>query len=280
MRIGIIGLGHIGLPLASFLHDQQHEVFSWTRKKRLVNWSNSNNLNSLDLTDLDVLIIASGAARPGSGDISLEMSSTLDLLNRRIHSPSEKVIYVSSGAVYGECSIPAAESDQPNPSTDYGRVKLAAEQRFEQVYGDKFISLRVGNLIDSSNPYGILQNLSKAVREKAINLYGLPTDCRDFMGVTDFLFAVEALLQVDEFPNVLNIGSGRSVELRELEEILLNNSKNHLSVSWKERRTGDLAHTRLDISFMQKLLKVNPANPLDLLLNFVSEINLTSQSCD
>ena len=278
MRIGIIGLGHIGLPLATFLHEQQHQVFSWTRKDRLVPWTNSNNLNSLSTSNLDVLIIASGAARPNSGDSTVEISSTLGLIKGRLHVSNVRVIYISSGAVYGECAFPATEMALPEPSTEYGRAKLAAEQSLEQVYGDQLISLRVGNLIDPLHPYGILQNLSRAVREKAVTLYGLPTDCRDFIGVSDFLFAVEAIIQLRIIPKTLNVGSGRSVELHEIQEILRRNLNQQLSVAWKERRSGDIARTKLDVSQMQKKLGLNPSDPLSLLLNYVSEINLIDQS--
>ena len=45
MKVGLIGLGHIGFPIARHLHECGHEIFSWTRNERKVVWNNSLNLD-------------------------------------------------------------------------------------------------------------------------------------------------------------------------------------------------------------------------------------------
>ena len=273
MRIGIIGLGHIGLPIATFLHSKNHLVSSWTRKEKLVPWEHSINLKTLATSDLDFLIVASGSSRPAFGDNALEISSTLGLISDFNFSISTKIVYISSGSVYGECSTPISEIEQPAPTSPYGKAKLAAEQGLSDLYGDQLTSLRVGNVVDTLQPYGILKYIKEAVSNNILDLYGNPSDCRDFMGVSDFLLVIEALLSLEEFPTVLNVGSGKSIELRKIEKLLTSNLNGQLSVKWNERRPGDLAQTRIDISRMRDLLGVDPIDPIVHLTNFISNIN-------
>ena len=60
MRLGVVGLGHVGLPIANYFHEAGHEVFSWTRTERNVPWENSTNLTLT--VDLDFIFIASACA--------------------------------------------------------------------------------------------------------------------------------------------------------------------------------------------------------------------------
>ena len=273
MRIGIIGLGHIGFPLATFLHSENNEIHSWTRKERFVNWQNSINLGSIAGANLDFLIIASGATRPSSGDRHLELSSTIELISDTGVRPCTRILYISSGAVYGNCITPRSEIHTPLPTTNYGFAKLSAEQALLRKFGEQIISLRVGNLIDELNPYGIARNLRMAVSDNRISFYGLPSDSRDFMGISDFVLAVKYLLELDKWPEVLNIGSGKSIELSFFVELLNAHSKFRMNVDWHERRSGDLAQTKLDISLMKNLLKFEPQDPVIKLSEFLFRIN-------
>ena len=144
----------MGLPIARFLHGREHEVFSWSRTPSEYPWTHSNSLETLKSQPLDALLIASGSARPGFGDYSSEFNSTINLIPDSIRNLNTKVIYLSSGAVYGECSKPMREIDPISPITTYGKTKASIEEELRVTYVERFTAIRIGNVIDFEYPYG------------------------------------------------------------------------------------------------------------------------------
>lgn len=273
MRIGVIGLGHIGLSIANHFHVVGHDVFSWTRNERSMSWSNSIILSELDEFDLDFLFLASGATRPNHGDEQLELSTTLKLIKDFKFSPKTKIIYISSGAVYGNSEIKKSELDTPLPSTVYGKSKLIAERELFSRFKENLVSLRVGNIVDDHNPYGIFAFLANAMADRRIEFFGNPSDCRDYVGIADVLLGLECLITLNELPQVINIGSGESLDLRKISEILQIRTGGNISISWKPRRAGDLSQNRLEVSRFTELLRANPLAPEKLIQDFVKTLD-------
>ncbi len=271
MRLGVVGLGHIGLPIANYFHKAGHEVFSWTRTERNVPWKNSTNLTLT--VDLDFIFIASGATRPNHGNENLELSSTSRLVSKFNLTNEAKVVYISSGAVYGESAVKQIESDNPSPTTTYGKSKLIAEKDFFDLYQEKTICLRVGNIIDGNNPYGIFELLAKGILRREILFLGEPYDCRDYIGMGDFLLALDRLIMSSENARIVNIGSGKSLMLSEIAELITSEVEGEISMYWKSRRSGDLSQSRLDVNKMNKTLNVYPIDPKVLIRNFVKSFN-------
>jgi nucleoside-diphosphate-sugar epimerase len=272
MKVGLIGLGHIGFPIARHLHECGHEIFSWTRVERMVSWKNSQILEELPRTNLDILFVVSGAARPNYGDHALECATTVELLSQFELPKKTKILYISSGAVYGECIDPRSEKDTPHPTTSYGKAKLSAEQNFASIYSNQAVSLRVGNVVDGDRPYGIFSLLENAVKNRGVELFGDPNDCRDYIGVTDFLKAIERLILLDRIPEILNIGSGFSVSLEQLSSLMESELGKNFTITWNNRRAGDLSASRLNTGEMKKLLNLDITHPLSLLLDFVRKL--------
>jgi nucleoside-diphosphate-sugar epimerase len=269
MRIGVIGLGHIGLPIANHFHALGHDVFSWTRNERNVSWANSISLNELNEFDLDFLFLASGATRPNYGDEQLELSTTLNLIKDFKFPSQTKIIYISSGAVYGNSKFKKSEIDTPLPNTVYGKSKLIAEKELFSRFEGNLVSLRVGNVVDGNNPYGIFALLATALADRKLELFGNPIDCRDYVGISDVLLGLECLITLNDLPQVLNMGSGDSLDLRKISELLQNATGGDISISWKPRRAGDLAQNRLDVSKFTQLLGANPVTSEKLIQDFM-----------
>lgn len=270
MKVGIIGLGLMGYPIALALHNQGHEVTSWTRKPRDVSWENSTQLFSLVPKSLDYLIVASGSSRPTSGGVKEEITSTFDLVSTRFENNGLRVIYLSSGAVYGECITAKSEDALINPSSEYGLAKSVAEQAFFSSYANNFCTLRIGNVIDWHSPYGVLQAMSNAISQHKMVFYGNPTDCRDYVSIQDLVLTISKLIDTKLFPNVLNIGSGIEVQLAELATILMESSRNRIEISWREIGVGQLKQTKLDVSRLKSTLEVWPKHPKEIFAEFLT----------
>jgi UDP-glucose 4-epimerase len=236
-------------------------------------WFNSTDLSSYMPQALDFLIVASGNARPSLGGVKSEMMSTYDLFSNHVREGLPRVIYLSSGAVYGECIEKRSESDPTNPSTEYGLAKLAVEKAFLSLCGKNFCSLRIGNVIDWDSPYGVLQAMSKALTQHRIDFYGNPTDCRDYVSIQDLTFAISKIVESEVFPNILNVGSGVEVQLRELAFILNDRFNGEIEICWQEIGVGQLKETKLDISKLKSTFGVYPKNPREIFTEFLNRGN-------
>jgi UDP-glucose 4-epimerase len=275
MRIGIIGLGHIGHSIASRMHSLGHEVCSWTRSERNVPWINSTDLHKGVEREFDSLFIASGGAKPNFANFDHELATTHSLVSQFTVSKKTKVFYLSSGAVYGECESPRSEIDEPRPKTDYGLVKLLTENKLRENYGDQLFVLRLGNIINQVNPYGIVAHLSSSIQSGVFRAFGEPTDCRDYLGISDFQTLIERLTEVDLPPKVLNLGSGNSVSLEQIVVLLKEAMSNRIDVEWVQRRPGDLSQTRLDVAQVRQLLQNNPQDPIKKFSELIESLDFS-----
>ena len=257
MRIGVLGLGFIGTPIASALHKFGHEVFSWTRTEKETLWKNSTILSPHSRTSLDAIVIASGAARPGFGNELLEFETTINIARNLDLSASTHVYYISSGAVYGECSTPQTEIDLALPCTAYGKAKLTTEKAFEKTFGKNFTALRVGNVVDWENPYGIFRELSRLSSENRIlNFFGSRESSRDYLEMSDFVALVTKIIETKNAPSLLNVGSGKSLTLGQLARKISSVPHLDISIEWNEGRSQDVQVTQLDIALLKSKYEI------------------------
>jgi UDP-glucose 4-epimerase len=276
MKIGVIGLGHIGYPIASHLHSLGHEVYSWTRTKKNVPWINSIQLDKSIESDFDVIFLASGAARPNLGDASLELDSTLNLVSDFDIPYRTRLFYISSGAIYGECETPQSESSVPKPTTDYGKAKLQTEKALFARFGDQITFLRIGNIVDESNPYGIVAHLSSAIQKGFIEFLGLPSDCRDYLAISDFLKCIQQIIDMSFSRRIINLGAGVSISLQQISDLLTNVFGSEFEIIWGKRRAGDLSQTKLNVDKMNlelKILSEDSLQRLEKLINLLKSSN-------
>jgi len=270
MKIGVLGLGHMGLPIARTLHERDHEVFSWSRTSSDYPWLHSTYLETISRHQLDSLIIASGSARPGFGDYSSEIHSTINLIPDSLRYEDTKVFYLSSGAVYGECTTPRSEKDQIAPSTDYGKSKANVEKAFKEMFLDRSTSLRIGNVIDWENPYGILALAKIAKEVGSLDLYGTPEDCRDYLDINELCLMISKFIELNLNEEIINLGSGVSIALSELVETLTNFLPD-LNIRWYPSRKSDISKTRLDVIKVRSLTNITPKDPRTILIEYFQQ---------
>jgi nucleoside-diphosphate-sugar epimerase len=257
MRIGVLGLGFIGMPIASTLHKVGHEVLSWTRTEKKTLWENSTIFSSQKKTSLDAIVIASGATRPGFGNELLEIETTVNIARDLDLSTSTHVYYISSGAVYGECSKPQTEIDLAIPCTAYGKAKLTTEKAFEKTFGKNFTALRVGNVVDWENPYGIFREISRLSSENRIlNFFGGRESSRDYLEMSDFVASVIKIIETKNALSLLNIGSGKSLTLDQLAHKISSVPHLNISIEWNEGRSQDVQVTQLDIALLKSKFEI------------------------
>jgi nucleoside-diphosphate-sugar epimerase len=269
LKIGVLGQGRFGTGLAQKLHSLSMDVTSWSRSPRECAWKNSSfeEYANENLSEYDSLIVATGSADPGTCTASNEIARTFELFSRNYSAQSSRVIYLSSGAVYGECKSQMSENQPPNPTTSYGFAKLSAENEMRRELGDRLQVLRIGNIIPAKMDFGIFQAIRNSFeRGTPITFFGTPSDCRDYLGEEEILRILSNIVVIPNAETLINIGSGTSLSLGEIADSVTEVTRGAIETYWNNRRITDVARTRLDCRKIQLSGKAS-AQDLKLYLN-------------
>ncbi len=196
-------------------------------------------------------------------------TGSLQLLDAARRAGVRRVVYAASSSAYG---IPLndvqTEADPLHPLSPYAAAKLAGEmycESFSASFGLETVRLRFFNVFGprqrADSPYSgviaIFTGLLTAGRTPTI--YGDGLQSRDFVYVTD---AVQALRQAADTPGisgrVYNIGTGTSVTLLDLVAALNRQLGTKISSAHSPARSGDVRHSRADITLARRDLGFEP----------------------
>jgi UDP-glucose 4-epimerase len=161
------------------------------------------------------------------------------------------VVYASSAAVYGDCSVAGIGEDRPfAPLSSYGADKAASEFHARiagAVHGVPTAGLRFFNLYgprqDPRSPYsGVISIFAdRLLRGRPIEIFGDGEQVRDFTFVGDAVRALRRAMAVasTEAP-VVNVCTGTGTSVRELAEIIAGLCDTRLVVRRSTPRRGDV----------------------------------------
>ncbi len=209
----------------------------------------------------------------------VNVTGTLHVFEAARQAGIRRVVYASSAAVYGDTpSLPAKESDQPEPMSPYAVAKLMNEQVaavYNQSYGTEFVGLRYFNVFgprqDPSSPYsGVLSLFCRAaVAGAGVTVYGDGRQTRDFVYVSDVVAAnlaaanlAVASLPTGSVPQVFNVGRGAQTDLLQILEVLREQTGAVLSGRHEAPRAGDIRYSCADITLARKHLAFTPQTSL------------------
>ncbi|AKT34834.1 UDP-glucose 4-epimerase [Pyrobaculum sp. WP30] len=178
---------------------------------------------------------------------------------------STRLIYISSAAVYGEPQhLPINENHPTRPLSPYGLSKLAGEQ-VAQMLAPGAAVLRLFNVYGpgQTGPYaGVVSKfIERAKGSLPPVIYGDGTQTRDFVHVADVARFVEVVLDRGA-AGVFNVGTGRSVSIRELATIVMRLAGLGGEPLYAPPRPGDIKHSVADVT-KAKLLGWQPQIPLE-----------------
>lgn len=151
--------------------------------------------------------------------------SVLDALAAQ--SPRTKVIFLSSGAVYGQPQeLPITERTPARPISPYGHHKLACEALCHSHHrrtGATVAILRVFSAYGIGLRKQVLWDICEKARSSTVlTLDGTGRERRDFIHVDD-LTRIVVFLMARHGPalDVLNVASGRSVSIAEIAHLIV-----------------------------------------------------------
>jgi UDP-glucuronate 4-epimerase len=190
---------------------------------------------------------------------------TQNLLELAREFGARKFIFGSSSSVYGvNESVPFREDAAVlKPISPYAATKLAAEALchvYHHLYGLEMVCLRFFTVYGPrQRPYLAIHKFTSAIwRGQPVDVYGDGRTRRDYTHIEDIVQGVLAGLDRQLRFEVVNLGESRTVELRELVQLIEKAVGKKAQIRQLPVQPGDVPITYADISKARRLLGYNP----------------------
>ncbi len=180
-----------------------------------------------------------------------------------------KVVYASSSSVYGNTTmIPIKENFNRKPINPYGQTKLEDEFLAEKFSKDnvEVIGLRYFNVYGKgqTGTYAgvITKFLNKLKERKSPEIFGDGSQIRDFIYVEDVANANLAAMKSDIKSGFFNIGTGKTISIKELANIMIELFDEKLQPVFLESLKGDVKKSQAHIEHTKE--KINWSYKVEL----------------
>jgi len=186
-------------------------------------------------------------------DSSINLIGTINVLEGMVRNGVPKIIYSSSAAIFGELLTPSIDEYHPqNADSPYGVSKLAAEKMilaYSGIYGITGICLRYFNIYGVNQRFDLYGNVipifaQRIFSNEPITIYGDGEQTRDFVNVKDVARANYLAAVNGQASNVYNLGSGSSITINSLAEIMQAISRRDVGIQYAPPRPADVRHCK------------------------------------
>ncbi len=212
-------------------------------------------------------------------DLRINIEGTLNVLNAAIKNKVKKLIYASSGGIYGQASyLPEDENHPLMPHWPYGVSKLSGEKyclQYNLLYGLPTVSLRYGIVYGPREWYGrVLTLFIKRVLEgKAPIIFGDGNQRRDYVYIDDVVEGNILSIKSDKANGkAFNLGGSNSYSVKQVADIVINLINPDIKPIYddpipgesskyqpnRKRLPGELIDFILDSSYISNLLNYIP----------------------
>ncbi len=158
------------------------------------------------------------------------VTATLNVLQASVAAGVKRFVYAASSSCYGIPDMyPTPETAAMRPQYPYALTKRLGEElvlHWHQVYQLPAVSLRFFNVYGprsrTSGTYGAVMGvfLAQKLKQQPFTVVGDGTQTRDFTYVTDIADACLAAANSPHAGHIYNIGSGTTVPINRLVELL------------------------------------------------------------
>lgn len=197
---------------------------------------------------------------------AINVDGTLTVLEAA-RAEDTRVVVASSAAIYGDPeSVPVTETHRKQPLSPYGLEKLTVDEYarlYHDLYGLETVALRYFNVYGPRQS-GEYAGVISVFREQAANggpltVHGDGTQTRDFVHVADVVRANCLAATTDATGRAYNVGTGTSVSIRKLAELVQELTDGSVPIDHVEAREGDIHRSCADISRARDTLGYEPA---------------------
>ena len=191
------------------------------------------------------------------------VDGTFEVLAAARAAGIKRFIYAASSSCYGIPDVYPTPEDTPiQPQYPYALTKYLGEElvmHWEQVYGIPSVSLRFFNVYGprarTSGTYGAVFGvfLAQLLAKQPLTIVGDGEQTRDFTFVTDVVDAIVTAGASDVTGQIMNVGSGATVSVNRLVELLGAEKTVHIS-----KRPGEPDCTFADTTRINESLGWEP----------------------
>jgi UDP-glucose 4-epimerase len=204
-----------------------------------------------------------GSMEDPAGDFRRSIEPWLAVLEGvRQAAPTCHVILLSSAAVYGLPEVDPVDESQPRrPVSPYGYHKCTCEalaEEYSRVHGLRVSVVRLFNVYGAGQRHRLLWDLCRKLGEstdEVVELFGRGDEARDFIHVSDVAGAILRIAEAHSRPpTVYNVGSGRSVTVRDFARGILQHWPSGFTVRFNGKVLAPgAARIRADITRLVEL---------------------------
>jgi len=196
---------------------------------------------------------------------AVNVGGTVSLMEAMRDVGVRRVVFISSGAVYGDQGEqPLREIAIPNPRSPYAVSKLSGEYYVNTIgaqWGIETVCLRVfnaygpGQNLPASHPPVIPNFLRQAVRDGTLVVHGEGAQTRDYVFVDDVVRCMIAASTVPKINRMIfNVGCGKETSVRELVNQVIDITDSKAEVIYNPRTDPGVSHLWADISLAREKL--------------------------
>ena len=266
--------GFIGKKLISYLSTYHPEIkyYGWRRSFGKLN--NSNFRQQFGTESIDKVVHLAGQTKViESWDLPhtyfIENTElTLDTLEFCRFNKAD-LVFISSYLYGNTKNLPINESEPVELTSPYSYGKHSSENLCK-FYSDNYnINVQVLRPFNIYGPgqdnYFLLPKIALQIKDDStdeINVHNLLTK-RDFVFIDDFCEAIVKAFKVSHQYEIINIGSGSSISVRDIINELLKISGKHKKINSTEQyRKNEIMDVVADISKAKKYLNWQPKTSL------------------
>lgn len=188
-----------------------------------------------------------------------------NVLDACLSVPLSHIVFASSSSVYGGLTtVPFTESMAVDrPISPYAATKKMNELMghvYSATHGLKITFLRFFTVYGPrQRPDMAISKFTRLIQErKPIPMFGDGSTKRDYTYIDDVLSGILAAIDKPFDYEIMNIGESRTIELRDLIELIGNALDIRPIIEQKPTQPGDVEITYADVSKAQSLLDYNP----------------------
>ena len=275
--------GHRGLVGSALVRKLRQEGFAnlVTRDRAQLDLRDQAGVDRFFAEEKPALVVFAAAKVGGikaNNDLPVEfLLENLQMQNNVIHAAHErgvrKLLFLGSSCIYPKHAPQPIREDAllsgPLEPTNeaYAIAKIAGIklcQAYAREYGENFISARPTNLYGPNDNFDLLSShvlpalLRKAHEAKkngdrALVVWGSGEPRREFLHVDDLAAACVFLLEKYDSAEIINIGCGQDISIRELAELICDVVGFKGALSWDTTKPDGTPRKLLDVSKLHAL---------------------------
>jgi nucleoside-diphosphate-sugar epimerase/carbamoylphosphate synthase large subunit len=245
------GTGFLGTALLKklIIDDNIKNIYCIYRDEKNIKITN-NKIKYLKIEDLEnekniikniycLIHLAFGRTINGVENIAKSLEFTNKIFNIALKNHFLKIINISTQAIYGtKKELFWTENTLSSPETPYAMAKYSSELLLQNLSlmnpKISITSLRVAALVgeDIGKDALIYKFINTIFNNQNLTING-GTQSFDYIDVEDVSKAILKLIYYDNLKKIYNIGSGKSINILDLSEIILNKVKKYKQTNTK-----------------------------------------------